>query len=103
MRTRTIFQSLQQCQFVLSMDVQLNTEWQPQAKRNARQVETFRAELLRRLDERDTLAERNAFLLASAEAAQANLAACRRELAEARAFISSIIDEPKDYPAEVSA
>lgn len=47
-----------------------------------RQWHTFEAELLRRLDERDTL---------------------QRELAEARAFISSIIDEPKDYPAEVSA
>ena len=51
----------------------------------------------------DTLAERNAFLLASAEAAQANLAACRRELAEARAFISTVVDSPNDYPAEVSA
>ena len=27
----------------------------------------------------------------------------RRELAEARAFISTIIDAPKDYPAEESA
>ena len=42
----------------------------------------------------DSLAERNAFLLASAEAAQANLAACRRELAEARAFISTVVDAP---------
>ena len=44
----------------------------------------------------DHLAERNAFLLASAEAAQANLAACRAELAEARAFISTMIDAPAE-------
>jgi FtsZ-binding cell division protein ZapB len=42
----------------------------------------------------DNLRERNAFLLASAEAAQAQLAACRRELAEARAFISTVVDAP---------
>ena len=55
------------------------------------------------VDELDAKDEQNAFLLASAEAAQAQLAECRAELATARAFVSSVVDAPGDYPAEVSA
>ena len=48
-------------------------------RRKARQWAKFERELLRRMDERDTM---------------------RGELAEARAYISTVIDAPKDYPAE---
>ena len=44
-----------------------------------RQLDKFYDEVTRRMDERDTM---------------------RGELAEARAFISAVIDAPKDYPAE---
>ena len=47
--------------------------------RKSRQWVTFEQAVFRRLDERDAL---------------------RAELAEARAFISTVIDAPKDYPAE---
>ena len=51
-----------------------------------RQLATFHDETLRRLDERDTM--------------RADIDRLQRDLAEARAFISTIIDAPKDYPAE---
>lgn len=47
--------------------------------RKSRQWVIFEQAVFRRMDERDTL---------------------QRELAEARAFISTIVDAPKDYPAE---
>ena len=37
------------------------------------------------------------------EAGRATIDRLQRELAEARAYISTIIDAPKDYPAEGSA
>lgn len=40
-------------------------------------------------------------LVASLRLAVAEIDTLQRELAEARAFISSVIDAPKDYPAEV--
>ena len=37
------------------------------------------------------------------EAGRATIDRLQRELAEARAYISTVIDAPKDYPAEESA
>ena len=75
MRTQTIHNALEQAKHAIGIAI-----WEEQlTPRKFRQAAAFHAELLRRLDERDTL---------------------RAELAEARAFISTIIDGPKDYPAE---
>ena len=73
MRTRTIYNALDR--------VYRGLDWVIPSRRS-RQHDTFERELLRRCDERDTM---------------------RAELAEARAYISTVIDAPKDYPAEESA
>jgi len=96
MRTLTIYSATKQAEREMRVGLASYAVHvhDPELVKRTRQWAKFERGLLRRLDERDALAERNAFLLASAEAAQANLAACRRELAEARAFISTIIDAP---------
>ena len=78
MRSRTIYRAMSGAYrtilFTQTVDAFLH--------RKARQWAKFERELLRRMDEMDAI---------------------RRELAEARAYISTIIDGPKDYPAEESA
>lgn len=78
MRSRTIYRAMSGAYrtilFTQTVDAFLH--------RKARQWAKFERELLRRMDEMDAI---------------------RRELAEARAYISTIIDAPKDYPAEESA
>ena len=76
MRTLTIFEAF------LGRRDQLDDRYVyhgKQRKKMDRQLDKFYDEVTRRMDERDTM---------------------RGELAEARAFISAVIDAPKDYPAE---
>lgn len=84
MRTRTIYHAQIDAAVACERDVLSHRDGKPyqyteRRKRKERQWTVFERELLRRMDERDTM---------------------RGELAEARAFISTIIDAPKDYPAE---
>ena len=84
MRSRTIYSAIQQAEREMrvglaSYAVHVND---PELVKRTRQWGAFGRELLRRMDEMDAI---------------------RRELAEARAYISTIIDAPKDYPAEESA
>lgn len=86
MRTRTIYEALRQAEYRgRSMHLSHRERFYQLSaaeKRMQLKVARFEVELLRRMDERDEM---------------------RRELAEARAYISTIIDAPKDYPAEESA
>jgi chromosome segregation ATPase len=68
---------------------ELETDCQTQLADARVKIETLQMHKATLAKRNTDLLERNAFLLASAEAAQANLAACRRELAEARATISA--------------
>lgn len=85
MRSETIFRALRKSEYVLrNWHRYCDMRWSPPlgfdyGDRKREQCKVFERELFRRLDERDTM---------------------QRELAEARAFISTVIDAPKDYPAE---
>ena len=63
----------------------------------------FRIDTLirREADPQDETTERGIFRAAQIIAAEIDR--LQRELAEARAYISTVIDAPKDYPAEESA
>jgi len=81
MRTRTIFEAHQ----LAAYDYRIGSYAQPPKpsklrRRRSRQIETFAAELLRRMDERDALVTQNTRILGNLQIAWQNNAELARRL-----------------------